>query len=85
MLVLTRTIGEQIVIDGNIVVTVVAIDGNKIRLGIQAPRSVRMDRAEIHQRRLEEQDDVPRANSVRGLDRAHRRSSRLVIASQEIR
>jgi Global regulator protein family len=39
MLVLTRTIGEQIVIDGNIVVTVVAIDGNKIRLGIGTSRA----------------------------------------------
>lgn len=55
MLVLTRRIGEQIVLDGNIIVTVMAIDGNKIRLGIQAPKSVRVDRAEIHQRRLEEE------------------------------
>ena len=54
MLVLTRHIGEQIVIDDDIIVTVTAIEGNKIRLGIQAPKSVRVDRAEIHQRRLAE-------------------------------
>lgn len=56
MLVLTRHIGEQIVIDGQIVVTVVAIEGNKIRLGIKAPKSVRVDRAEVHHRRIGEQD-----------------------------
>jgi carbon storage regulator CsrA len=54
MLVLTRTLGEQIVIDGDIVVTVTAIEGNKVRLGVQAPKSVSIDRAEIHQRKLEE-------------------------------
>lgn len=52
MLVLTRKVGEQIVIDDNTVLTIVAVDGNKIRLGIQAPKSVRVDRAEVHQRRL---------------------------------
>jgi carbon storage regulator len=53
MLVLTRKVGEQIVIDGCITVTVVAIDGNKIRLGIAAPPEVRIDREEIHRRKLE--------------------------------
>ena len=57
MLVLTRKIGEQIVIDDNITVTIDAIEGNKVRLGIAAPRSCRVDRAEVHQRRLEEQTD----------------------------
>ncbi len=53
MLVLTRKVGEKILIDGNITVTVVAMDGNKIRLGITAPPEVRIDRAEVHRRRLE--------------------------------
>jgi carbon storage regulator len=51
MLVLSRKIGEQIVINHNIRVTVVEIQGNKIRLGIDAPHDVRVDRAEVHQRR----------------------------------
>jgi carbon storage regulator len=55
MLVLTRTVSEQIVIDGNIVVTVTAVDGNKVRLGFEAPKSVRIDRAEVYQRRLDEE------------------------------
>lgn len=50
MLVLSRKVGEQIVIDGGITVTVTSIDGNKVRLGISAPPNVRIDRAEMHQR-----------------------------------
>jgi carbon storage regulator len=53
MLVLTRNVGEKIIIDGNIQVTVVAIKGNKVRLGIEAPDHVRVDRQEVHQRRAE--------------------------------
>jgi carbon storage regulator len=52
MLVLTRHSGQQLVIDDNIVLTVVAIDGNKVRLGVTAPKSVRVDRQEVHSRRL---------------------------------
>ena len=53
MLVLTRKIGEEIVIDGDIRISLVAIQGNKIRLGITAPADVTVDRAEIHARRQE--------------------------------
>jgi carbon storage regulator len=53
MLVLSRKVGETIVIDGCITVTVVAVDGNKIRLGITAPPEVRIDREEVHRRRME--------------------------------
>src|SRR6266850_2501909 len=51
MLVLTRRIGEQLVIDGNIRVTVVAVNGDKVRLGTSAPPSVTVDRSELHERR----------------------------------
>lgn len=54
MLVLSRRIGEQIVIDGNISVTVVEIKGSQVRLGVTAPKSVRVDRQEVHARRQEE-------------------------------
>ena len=53
MLVLSRKVGEKVVVDGCITVTVVAVDGNKIRLGITAPPQVRIDREEIHRQRLE--------------------------------
>jgi carbon storage regulator len=53
MLVLTRRIGEEIVIDGGVRITVTAIDGQKVRIGITAPPDVRVDRSEVHLRRAE--------------------------------
>ncbi len=48
MLVLTRRIGETIVIDDVICVTVLAVMGGKVRLGVTAPAAIRIDRAEVH-------------------------------------
>ena len=53
MLVLTRRVGEEIVIDGSIRVVVVGAKGDRIRIGVKAPESVRVDRQEIHDRRTE--------------------------------
>jgi carbon storage regulator len=53
MLVLTRRVGEEIIIDGNIHIMVVAVKGDKVRLGISAPPSVTVDRKEVHDRRAE--------------------------------
>ncbi len=47
MLVLTRRVGEEIVLDGNIRVAVVAVSGGKVRLGISAPSSVHIVRQEL--------------------------------------
>ncbi len=47
MLVLSRKLNEKIVINGNIVVTVVKIDRNQIRLGIEAPGHIPVHREEI--------------------------------------
>jgi len=54
MLVLARRVGEEIVIDGNIRLTVVSVRGNAVRLGIAAPPSVPVDRREIHIQRMAE-------------------------------
>jgi carbon storage regulator len=51
MLVLTRRIGEEIVISGNINLRVVAIQSGSVRLAIDAPNTVRVDRREVHDRR----------------------------------
>lgn len=53
MLVLSRKIGESIIINGSITVSIVACDGKKVRLGITAPPDVRVDREEIHRQRQE--------------------------------
>jgi carbon storage regulator len=50
MLVLTRNIEETIVIDGRIRVKILSSGKGKVRLGISAPHSVRVDREEIHNR-----------------------------------
>lgn len=47
MLVLSRKVNERIVIGGNVVLTVVKIDRNQVRLGIQAPEHVAIYREEI--------------------------------------
>jgi carbon storage regulator len=47
MLVLSRKEGERLVIDGNIVVTVVRLAGGKVRLGIEAPANVLVRREEL--------------------------------------
>ncbi len=47
MLVLSRKLNEKIVINGNIVVTIVKIDRNQVRIGIEAPGEVGVYREEI--------------------------------------
>jgi len=47
MLVLTRRVGEEIVIAGNIRVTVLAVNGQRVRLGITAPSSIPVARLEL--------------------------------------
>jgi len=51
MLVLSRRVGEQIVIGDDIRITVVAVQGNKVRIGVSAPPTVCVDRHEVNERR----------------------------------
>jgi carbon storage regulator len=54
MLVLTRRIGESIIIGNGIKLTIVSVGPGRVKLGIDAPPSVRIDREEIHARILQE-------------------------------
>ncbi|WP_445673852.1 carbon storage regulator [Pseudomonas ceruminis] len=54
MLMLSRNIGKSVIIGGNIRVTVAQVNGRQVRLGIETPRGVVVDREEIHQRRVAE-------------------------------
>ncbi len=56
MLVLTRRVGESIVIANDVRVTVVALGNGRVKIGIDAPNGVSVDRSEIHERKLLEQD-----------------------------
>ena len=53
MLVLTRHSGESIVINGNTRLKVVEVKGDRVRLGIDAPPHVLVDRQEVHERRMQ--------------------------------
>jgi carbon storage regulator len=53
MLVLSRKVGEEIIIDGVIRVRIVDVGGGKVRLGITAPPDVTIDRQEIHEKKRE--------------------------------
>lgn len=62
MLVLSRRPNESIVINDKIVITVIEIRGDKVRLGIEAPRDVPVHRSEVYsaiQRAETEVSDVP--------------------------
>ena len=50
MLILTRRIGESIIINGNVTVCILAVRGNQVRLGIKAPADVAVHREEIYRR-----------------------------------
>ena len=59
MLVLTRRRGEEIVVDGKIVITVIAVKGGAVRLGITAPPTVPVQRREIQREYNTFTNDAP--------------------------
>lgn len=54
MLILTRRLGETLCIGDDVTVTVLGVKGNQVRVGINAPRSVTVDREEIAERKRTE-------------------------------
>jgi carbon storage regulator len=50
MLILTRKVGESVKVGDHVTVTVIAVKGNQVRLGINAPRDVEVHREEIYER-----------------------------------
>ena len=58
MLVLSRKKGEGIIINGDVRVVVIEIRGDKVRLGIEAPSNVPVDREEIHEAKIRDKRSV---------------------------
>ena len=59
MLILTRRTGETLHIGEDVQVTVMAVNGSQVRIGIQAPRNIAVDREEIAERKLRDRDVKP--------------------------
>ncbi len=70
MLILTRRVGETVMIGSDVTVTVLGVKGNQVRVGINAPRDVAVHREEIFERiKREEQaglTDQHKANGANG-------------------
>jgi carbon storage regulator len=69
LLILTRRVGESVVIDNNIVVTVVEVRGDAVRIGIAAPRSVDVHREEVYRelQKANRQAASPDASAIEAL------------------
>lgn len=59
MLILTRRVGETLMIGDDISVTVLGVKGNQVRLGVNAPKDVSVHREEIYQRIQGEKGEGP--------------------------
>ncbi|PRB83827.1 carbon storage regulator CsrA [Pseudomonas sp. MYb185] len=58
MLILTRRVGETLMVGDDVMVTVLGTKGNQVRLGITAPQDVAVHREEIYQRIQKQKDDL---------------------------
>jgi carbon storage regulator len=59
MLILTRRVGETVMIGNDVTVTILGVKGNQVRVGVNAPKNVAVHREEIYERiRREQQGDL---------------------------
>ncbi|MCX8642150.1 MULTISPECIES: carbon storage regulator CsrA [unclassified Gilliamella] len=58
MLILTRRVGETLIIGDDVVITILGVKGNQVRIGINAPKEVSIHREEIYNRIHHSQDKI---------------------------
>jgi len=63
MLILTRRVGETLVIGDDVTVTVLGVRGNQVRIGVNAPKQVSVHREEIYDRIKKEKEKEAEASS----------------------
>ena len=64
MLVLSRKVGEKILVGNNVVLTVVEVNGNRVRLGIEAPREMAVVRSELVGKGRDLEAQMPRPRTA---------------------
>ena len=64
MLILTRRVGETVMIGNEVTVTVLGVKGNQVRVGVNAPKDVAVHREEIYERIKREEDHDARTAPV---------------------